>query len=323
MPTTAEILKKVRRLEIRTKRVVTEALAGAYHSVFRGQGLNFEEVRAYAPGDDIRAIDWNVTARQDEPYIKIFREEREQTLMLLVDMSGSGDYGSIEESKRERAAEVASVLAFSAIRNQDKVGLLLFTDRIEKYIPPQKGRQHVLRVIRDILFFEPEGRGTDLELAIRTASRLLKRHAVTFLVSDFLVPDVLTLADRSERGPVVSAWTTTPTVASTTRDLPLFGALRRLSRRHDTIAVVLSDPRETELPNAGLVLLEDAETGTVLQVDTGSAELREAYLETNRRRRESLTRALRQSRVDVLEISTAADYEKPLQAFFRARLKRR
>lgn len=319
MPTTtAEILKKVRRLEIKTKRVVTDALAGAYHSVFRGQGINFEEVRAYAPGDDIRSIDWNVTARSNEPYIKVFREEREQTLMLLVDGSASGEYGSVAESKRERAAEVASVLAFSAIRNQDKVGLLLFTDRIEKYIPPAKGRQHVLRVIRDILFFEPEGRGTDLELAVRTASNLLKRHAITFVVSDFLVPDTLALA--TPKSAPISDWAATQV---TTEKPPLFRALSQFSRRHDTIAVVLHDPREAELPSAGLVLLEDAETGDVVEIDTGSAEVRHAYAEQNRRRRETLTRSLRASRIDVLEISTSGEYDKALHAFFRARAKRR
>src|SRR5580658_5688898 len=213
-----EILKKIRQIEIRTNRLVTESLAGAYHSVFKGQGMNFDEVREYQPGDDVRAIDWNVTARMNHPFIKKFVEERELTVMLLVDVSGSGLFGSVAQSKRELAAEVGSVLAFSAIRNNDKVGLILFSDEVEKFIPPRKGRKHVLRVIRDILYFEPKRRGTDLNHALEYFMRVQSHKAIAVVVSDFITPGTAGVLPK-----------------------PIQTALRMLNRKHDVVAVQITD----------------------------------------------------------------------------------
>ncbi|MGE9292070.1 MAG: DUF58 domain-containing protein [Puniceicoccales bacterium] len=303
---TREILKKVRQVEIRTNRLVTDALAGAYHSIFKGQGMDFEEVREYAPGDDVRAIDWNVTAKMDRPFIKKFREERELTLMLLVDLSASGSFGSAEESKRERAAEIASVLAFSAVRNNDKVGLILFTDQVEKVILPKKGRQHVLRVIREILYFEPQRTGTDIVNALDTMNRLLKRKAVAFLVTDFLQGPDGRLPDPNDRhGDAV------------------FRTLTLSNKRHDLTAIVMADPREAELPDIGIVTLEDAETGQVIEVDTSSAQLRTLYKRENQRRVEQLERGLRQSGVGVIPVSTTEPYITRLRQYFSSRSKRR
>ena len=225
-----EILKKIRRIELRTRRLVNSMFAGQYHSVFKGRGMNFEEVREYAPGDEIRSIDWNVTARMNAPYIKKYTEEREMTVMLLVDVSASGIFGSVELSKRELAAEVASILAFSAINNNDKVGLILFTDRIELFIPPKKGRLHTLRLIREMLYFEPEGRGTDLAGALDYLNLVVSRRSVVFMISDFLAPDFTK-------------------------------ALTVSSKRHDLVAMPVIDKGESELPNVGIITLEDAETG--------------------------------------------------------------
>ncbi|MFM8715439.1 MAG: DUF58 domain-containing protein, partial [Spartobacteria bacterium] len=225
-----EILKKIRRIELRTRRLVNSIFAGQYHSVFKGRGMNFEEVREYAPGDEIRSIDWNVTARMNVPYIKKFTEERELTVMLLVDVSASGLFGSIELSKRELAAEVASILAFSAINNNDKVGLLLFTNEVELFIPPKKGRLHTLRLIREMLYFEPKGRGTNLAGALDYMNRVTSRRAVVFMISDFMAPDFTK-------------------------------ALTVTSRRHDLVAMPVTDPGESDLPDVGIVTLEDAETG--------------------------------------------------------------
>ena len=243
-----EILKKIRQIEIRTKRLVTETLAGQYHSAFKGQGLHFEEVREYTPGDEIRSIDWNVTARMNQPFVKVYSEERELTLMLLVDMSGSVFFGSAEQTKREIAAELASVLAFSAIRNNDKVGLILFTDKVEKYVPPRKGRFHVLRVIREILFFEPEHRGTDLNGALEFLGRVVPRKAITVCVSDFLGqtnPSRRSMDAHLRRQVVLSE-----TLAQTSAT-----ALRQANRRHDVVAVQITDPRELGLPDVGWIVL--------------------------------------------------------------------
>ena len=296
---TREILSRVRKLEIRTRRLVEETMAGQYHSVFKGRGMDFEEVREYLPGDEVRTIDWNVTARTGRTFVKKFTEERELTLLLLVDLSASGSFGSVSRSKRELAAEVASVLAFSAIRNNDKVGLVLFTDRIEKFIPPAKGKSHVLRVVREILFFEPEHKGTDLVAAVEFANRVVRRRAVTFLISDFLLPGC-------ERG------------------LPdaVKRALGLANRRHDLVALATTDPRERELPDVGFVTLEDAETGEQLEVDTSDAGLRQRYAEAAALHAEALRHALRGCGVDLLELKTEEPYLPALQRFFRSRVRR-
>src|SRR6266498_1527913 len=274
-----EILKKIRQIELRTNRLVSETLGGQYHSVFKGQGMNFEEVREYQPGDEVRAIDWNVTARMNHPFVKKFVEERELTLMLIVDLSGSGLFGSGDQSKRELAAEIASVLAFSAIRNNDKVGLLLFTDEVEKFMPPRKGRRHVLRVIRDILFFEPQRRGTNIVEALDFMNRVTPHRAIAVVVSDFLTPaSSPNEAVRSNEQPNGGT-----TVASRSAPEALKVALRQANRRHDVVAVQITDRFETELPALGRLLLEDAETGEVIEVNTSSAAHRQRFAETRAR----------------------------------------
>ncbi|MFQ5600071.1 MAG: DUF58 domain-containing protein, partial [Candidatus Krumholzibacteriia bacterium] len=248
LPTTipAEVLQKVQRLEIQMKHLVNDIFSGEYHSVFKGRGMEFAEVREYTPGDDIRSIDWNVTARLGSPYVKKYVEERELTVMLAVDLSASGFFGSGTLLKRELATEVCSILAFSAVRNNDKVGCVLFTDDVELFVPPQKGRQHALRVIRDLLYFEPEGRGTDMGTALQFLAQVLKRKAVVFLVSDFLDPGFET-------------------------------PLSVVSRRHDVVPITITDAREEELPDVDLVELVDAETGERMLVDTGSAAVRRRF----------------------------------------------
>jgi len=310
MHDTREILKKVRQVEIRTNRVVTEALAGAYHSVFRGQGLNFEEVREYTPGDDVRAIDWNVTARMDRPFVKVFREERELSIMLLVDLSASSVFGSLEQSKRERAAEFASVLAFSAVRNNDKVGLLLFTGGTEALILPRKGRRHILRVIRELLFFEPRGRGTDLGHALETLNRVVPRRCVAFLMSDFL-GSAGAQPGGNGAGPGNAGGPALPEGARRT--------LAVTARRHDLTCVLIEDPRERELVEAGILTLEDAESGAQVEVDTRDARLRERYRARNTARVEGLRREVRRAGAGFLRVSTAEDYLKPLRVYFERR----
>ena len=304
---TREILRKVRQVEIRSRRFVDESLVGAYHSVFKGRGMDFAEVREYQAGDDVRSIDWNVTAKMDRPFIKVYEEERELTIMLLVDVSGSGDFGSVEQTKRELAAELASVLAFSATRNNDKVGLILFSDTVEKVIMPKKGRSHVLRVIREILFFEPEHRGTDITGALRTLNRLIKRRAVCFLISDFLTEESL-------------AW-----IRPSTREKP--GELQKIltltGKRHDLICVSLQDPRETQLPDVGWIVLEDAETGRLVEVDTSDPRLRGLYAHQNRKRLEEQGALFRRSGVDHFQVFTEQPYISALRAFFKKREGRR
>jgi uncharacterized protein (DUF58 family) len=289
-----EILKKVRQIEIRTNREVTDALGGQYHSVFKGRGMEFEEVREYLPGDEVRSIDWNVTARFGHPFVKKFKEERELTVMLVVDVSASGQFGSVRQTKNELAAELAAVLAFSAIRNNDKVGLIMFTDRIEKYVPPKKGRGHVLRVIREILAFQPKGRGTNLQRALDYLTHVQSRRAVTFVVSDFQVDDEDAVRKK----------------------------LRVASKRHDVVALSLRDPREDELPAVGLVELCDAETGERALVDTFNRKVREEFALKARLRLEALRRLLRSASVDHVEIRCEADYMLPLIKFFRMRERR-
>ena len=306
-----EIIKKIRQIELRTNRVVTETLAGAYHSVFKGQGMNFDEVREYQPGDDVRAIDWNVTARMNHPFIKKFIEERELTLMLLVDVSGSGLFGSRGQSKRELAAEIASVLAFSAIRNNDKVGLLLYTDEVEKYIPPRKGRGHVLRVIREVLYYEPRRRGTNLVHALEFMGRVLPHKAICAVTSDFLTN---TTAD-SENEPAGGNAGLLPRATQT--------ALRMANRRHDVVAFQVSDHYELQLPALGRLIFEDAETGEVLEVNTGSATSRAAFALRQERNQELLARQMRGAGVDTIQLRTDQPYGAALGRFFQNREKRR
>lgn len=293
--TPADIIKKVRRLEIRARHLVTDSVTGAYHSSFKGRGMDFEEVREYAIGDDIRAIDWNVSARMDRPFVKIFREEREMTLMLLIDLSASGIFGSIEQSKREYAAEIASVLAFSATLNNDKVGLILYTDHVEYYLPPQKGRRHILRVIRDILFFEPKSRATEHTAVLDYLNRVQNRKTVTFLISDFL---------------------------NESQDDNLFDKLALTNQRHDLICIALSDPREIELPKVGLITLEDAETGETIEIDTNNPKIRQQYTELNQQRLESFKSRMQKKGLDWIETRTDKPYLPALRDLFARRAKR-
>jgi uncharacterized protein (DUF58 family) len=309
-----EILKKIRQIELRTNRLVTETLGGQYHSVFKGQGMNFEEVREYQPGDEVRAIDWNVTARMNHPFIKKFVEERELTVMLLVDLSGSGLFGSGEQSKRELAAEIASVLAFSAIRNNDKVGLILFTDEVEKFIPPRKGRRHVLRVIREILFYEPQRHGTDLNVALEFLNRVTSQRVVAVILSDFLEPH------RSNQ-PVRSGLLTpaiTPNLAQAA-----FTALRQTHRRHDVVAVHIADRYELQLPALGRLVLQDAETGEVIEINTNDARKRERFAQRQAEALTELVRLFRSIRIDSIQLRTDQPYGSALGRFFETREKRR
>lgn len=286
-----EILKKIKRIEIRTGRLVNDVFAGKYESVFKGRGMEFHEVREYVPGDDIRSIDWNVTARTAHPYVKKFVEERELTILLMADMSGSGYFGSIEKMKSEIMAEIGALLAFSAIKNNDKVGLLLFTDRVEKFIAPKKGRFHVLRVIRELLYYRPEGKKTDISAALEYLGKVFKRRAIIFLISDFI-------------------------------DSGYERLLRILNKRHDIVAISISDPREAELPGIGLIEFEDAETGEALYLDTNDNALKESLRKRKASFSENRKRIFRSMNMDSIEISTARPYVEPLMLFFRARAKR-
>ena len=286
--TPADILKKIRVLEIKTRGLVEAAFAGDYHSVFKGRGMNFEDVREYQPGDEIRAIDWNVTARLGTPFVKKFTEERELTVMLIVDVSASGNFGSTTQSKRELAAEVACLLAFSAIRNNDKVGLLLFTDRVELFIPPKKGRSHTLRLIREILFFEPEGRGTNPALALDSLNKIVTRRAVVFFISDFQAPD-------------------------------FSKALSVSGRRHDFIAFHVQDEREKVLPNIGIITLEDAETGEQIEIDTGDRATRARFVDLAGEKETELLRTLRRNNIDAIALRTGENYLPALRSFFKQR----
>lgn len=309
-----EILKKIRQIELRTNRLVSETLAGQYHSVFKGQGMNFEEVREYQPGDEVRSIDWNVTARMNHPFVKKFVEERELTLMLVVDVSGSGLFGSRAQSKRELAAEIASVLAFSAIRNNDKVGLILFSDVVEKFIPPRKGRRHVLRVIREVLFFEPARRGTDLDGALEFLLRVTPHRAIAVLISDFLGSPEAAV----ERGAVRPNDKILSSLAHASHSL-----LRHANRRHDVVAVEITDPCELDLPALGRLVLEDAETGDVVEVDTGDESRRSAFRERQTRARAELARLFRGAGIDAIQLRTDQPYAAELGRFFETRERRR
>jgi len=297
---TRDILKKVRQVEIRTNRLVDEALAGHYHSVFKGRGMNFDEVREYVPGDEVRTIDWNVTARTGRPFVKKYTEERELTIMLMIDVSASGEFGSSRQNKREVMAELGSVLAFSAVRNNDRVGLILFSDRVELYIPPGKGRSHILRVIREILFFQPEGRKTNLVTAMDFVNQVISRSAVVFLITDFcLLGDYR--ASLQELCPKIQA----------------------TNRHHDLEAVSVNDPRESELPGIGLLTLEDSETGEQVEIDTGRADIRESFLKHADDSRSELKRAVRSVGVDFLQLATDKPYLPELLSFFKSRERRK
>jgi uncharacterized protein (DUF58 family) len=286
--TTAELLKKVRQVEIKTRGLVNHVFSGEYHSVFKGRGMEFSEVREYQYGDDIRKIDWNVTARNNKPFVKIFEEERELTVMLLVDMSGSGQFGSIDAMKNEIATEICAVLAFSAIRNNDKVGMILFTDRIEKFIPPKKGKAHILRLVRELLAFKPEGTGTDISGVLEYLNQVLKKRAITFIISDFIDKEY----DR---------------------------AMRIVSKRHDVIAVTLNDPRERELPTIGLIKMHDAETGKERWIDTNNSVIQRSFKQYWQEHEERLHRSLISTKVDRINIEIQKPYIRPLVDFFKMR----
>ena len=293
-------MSNMRQLELRTRRLVNDSLAGSYHSVFKGRGMDFDEVREYSPGDEVRTIDWNVTARAGKTFVKKYTEERELTILLVVDISASGNFGSGPLSKRDLAAELASVLAFSAIRNSDKVGLILYTDRVERYLPPKKGRRHVLRVVRDILYHQPKGLGTDNVKALDVVNHLLHRRAIVFLISDFESPGDPTATRAALRR-----------------------AMRQTNLRHDLIAVHVEDPHERELPDVGILALEDAETGEVIELDTASAAVRKRFKDMSAARSLKLASDLRSEGVDTLQLRTDLPYMPALQRFFKTRERRR
>lgn len=301
---TREILRKVRQIEIRSNRLVAELFAGSYHSAFKGQGIDFEEVREYQPGDEVRTIDWNVTAKEGTPFVKQYKEERELTILLAVDISKSTRYGSDTQSKREKQAELAALIAFSASRNGDKVGLLLFTDETELYLPPTKGHKHVLRILREILFRPTLGKSTDLNNAVRVLNQVTRRRAVVFLLSDF----ILNQAFDGEEG------------------LGLEALLHQLSYtrlKHDLICVRVFDERETELPNIGLINLKDSESGQMITLDTANPNTRKQYSETYLKKSKLLSQKLKRRGIDEFVISTEGDFAKDLFSFFKRRGKRR
>lgn len=288
----AEILKKVRRIQIRTSALANELFAGQYHAVFKGRGIEFEEVREYQPGDDVRLLDWNVTARAGRPFIKSFREERELTVFLLVDISPSQEFGTREQLKSELVAELGATLAFSAIQNNDKVGLMLFTDRVEKLVPPRKGTRHVLRVVRELLYHEPVGRQTRVDVALEQLSLALNRRAVVFLISDFQTPEF-------------------------SREL------RIVKHRHDLIPILVHDQREAALPPVGFVELYDPERDEQIVVNTRSRAFRRRYAELSTQRREALLTQFRRERIDTIDVETGESFIDPLRNFFKKRGRRR
>jgi len=286
-----ELLKKIRRIEIVTSRLVNDFMAGEYHSVFKGRGMEFNEVRHYEQGDDIRFIDWNVTARTGFPHVKRYVEERELTVMLVVDASSSGEFGSTEQMKGEIAAELCALLAFAAIKNNDRIGLLIFTDEVEKFIPPKKGRIHVLRVIRELLYFRPEHQRTDIPIALEFINKVLRRKSVVFLVSDFLSENFK-------------------------------HALNIANNRHDLIAIKITDPRELALPAIGMIELQDAETGERVLIDTYDRSVRSTFAKASRQENTALATMLKSLNIDFIDIATDRPYVDPLVKFFRQRAKR-
>ncbi len=285
---TSELLKKVRKIEIKTRGLSRNIFAGEYHSAFKGRGLTFSEVREYQPGDDIRTIDWKVTARYNNPFVKIFQEERELTLMLLVDVSGSEQFGTQQWFKREMLTEIAGVLAFSALQNNDKIGVLFFSDKIEKFIPPQKGKLHVLRIIRELIDFEPESTGTDIAGALKYFSSVITKRATVFLISDFI-----------------------------SRDFE--DAMKSVRSRHDLIAMQVFDPRETELPPVGLIKVKDAETGQERWLDTSLKKVRTHYRASWLKARNELEQFLKKQGIDFISLRTDRDYVVPMMNFFKSR----
>jgi uncharacterized protein (DUF58 family) len=289
---TSALLKKVRKIEIKTKGLSNHIFAGEYHTAFKGKGMAFSEVREYQPGDDIRSIDWNVTARYNSPFVKVFEEEREMTVMLLIDVSASGNFGTQEQFKRELATELAAILAFSAINNNDKVGVIFFTDKVEQFIPPKKGKSHILRIIREVLAFEPTGKGTDIAGALEYFSAVIKKRSICFILSDFM---------------------------SNEFDRPL----KIASKKHDLVALRIHDTREDTLPNVGLVPMQDAETEKMLFVDTSSKKVRDNFAKNRAQATAKLRKLFPASGVDLIDITTGTDYVKPLINFFKTRGKRR
>ncbi len=285
---TSELLKKVRKIEIKTKGLSKQIFSGEYHSAFKGRGMSFSEVRNYQYGDDVRNIDWNVTARAGEPFIKVFEEERELTAMLLVDMSRSSFFGTVNQMKNEIITELSAVLAFSAIQNNDKVGVIFFTNKIEKYIPPKKGKQHILRIIRELLDFQAEETGTDLTVALRFLNNVIKKRSITFLLSDFLTKGYE-------------------------------DALRIVARRHDVVGVHFTDPREEALPNVGLIRAIDAETGQIRVIDSSSKKVRERYTAWYQEHLDYYINTFKKTGVDSMNIRTDESYEKALHQFFKRR----
>ena len=288
---TKELLKQVRQIEIRTKGLVNHLFSGEYHSVFKGRGMEFSEVREYQFGDDIRNIDWNVTARFGHPFIKVFEEERELTVILMVDLSGSLMFGSVSKTKRRVAAELSAILAFSALKNNDKVGLILFTDKIEKFVPPRKGNKHVLRIIRDMLSYEPDGNATDIKGALEFMNGAIKKRSIVFLLSDFM-------------------------------DEGYEKILRAVGKKHDLIGVILDDRRENELPDVGLIKLADAETGQERWIDTSSKRVKNVMKKTREEAINKRNSMFLTSRLDRINVQTGKDYIKPLVQFFRVRERR-
>jgi uncharacterized protein (DUF58 family) len=288
---TVELIKKVRRIEIKTRGLSNQIFSGEYHSAFKGRGMAFSEVREYQPGDDIRAIDWNVTARFNEPFVKIFEEERELTVMLVVDVSGSKDFGTAQQFKKDLVTELCAVLSFSAIQNNDKIGLIFFSDRIEKFIPPKKGKSHTLRIIRELLEFEPQHQKTSVAEGLRYLTNAIKKRSIAFVVSDFL-------------------------------DADFDNALKVANGKHDVVALRVYDERETMMPNVGLLRVRDAETGQMLWVDTANAQTRRDYAVWWQQREQALATSFAKSGVDVVKIATSQSYIAPLRTFFKSREQR-
>ncbi len=293
---TSELLKKVRKIEIKTRGLSNQIFSGEYHSAFKGRGMAFSEVREYIPGDDIRSIDWNVTARLNHPYVKVFEEERELTVMLLVDISGSGDFGTSVQFKRELITELCAVLSFSAIQNNDKIGVIFFSDQIEKFIPPKKGKSHILRIIRELIEFEPEHRQTDIGEALRYFTNVIKKKSIAFVISDFM--DFSKDPTRFE------------------------DALKIAAKKHDLVGMKIYDERETVLPDMGLVRMKDSETGTVRWIDTSNGKARHDFAEWWRKREKYLSDLFIRSGVQFVRLRTDQNYVQPLMTFFKSRGKR-
>jgi len=302
--TLAELLETVHRVEVRTNRLVNDTMVGAYLSHFKGRGMDFEELREYIPGDEVRDIDWNVTFRMGRPFVKRFREERELAMLLALDVSASTAFGSLERSKREFAAEIAGTLAISAARSSDKVGLLLFSDQVELFLPPRKGRRHILRLLREVLFFEPKHRGTNVPAALAFLNHVLHRRSIVFLLTDFL-------------------HTFGPNVHKPAQGRDVIQEIGLTNARHDLVCLHLHDPRESVLPSAGLLTIEDSETGELLEMDSTRAAVRKKFSDTNAERLAELDRAFQRAGVDTLRFSTADSFAQTLQHFFETRRGRR